>query len=71
MERVRRGTAKSPVFAIGKNGPKEIKLKGKKIKLSGSKGVTAEGKQIAVEGDKVMGMDTQLKMEAYYLLELI
>lgn len=25
MERVRRGTAKSPVFAIGKNGPKEIK----------------------------------------------
>ena len=60
MERVRRGTAKSPVFAIGKNGPKEIKLKGKNIKLSGSKGVTAEGKQIAVEGDKVMGMDTHI-----------
>ncbi|MBR6582273.1 MAG: phage baseplate assembly protein V [Treponema sp.] len=39
---------------------KEIKLKGKNIKLSGSKGVTAEGKQIAVEGDKVMGMDTHI-----------
>lgn len=39
---------------------KEIKVKGKKIKMSGSKGVTAEGKQIAVEGDKVMGMDTHI-----------
>ena len=39
---------------------KEIKLKGKNIKLSGSKGVTAEGKQIAVEGDKVMGIDTHI-----------
>lgn len=39
---------------------KEIKVKGRKIKMSGSKGVTAEGKQIAVEGDKVMGMDTHI-----------
>ena len=61
MERVRRGTAKSPIFAAGKNGPKiEIKVKGKKIKMSGSKGVAAEGKQIAVEDDKVMGMDTHI-----------
>ncbi|MBR5356224.1 MAG: hypothetical protein IK121_04820, partial [Lachnospiraceae bacterium] len=39
---------------------KEIKVKGKKIKMSGSKGVAAEGKQIAVDGDKVMGMDTHI-----------
>ena len=39
---------------------KEIKVKGKKIKMSGSKGVAAEGKQIAVEDDKVMGMDTHI-----------
>lgn len=39
---------------------KEIKVKGKNIKLSGSNGVTAEGKQIAVEDDKVVGMDTHI-----------
>ena len=39
---------------------KEIKVKGKNIKLSGSKGVAAEGKQMAVEGDKVVGMDTHI-----------
>ena len=60
MERGRRGTAKSPVFACGKNGPKEIKVKGKKIKLNGSKGVTTEGKQITTQDDKVMGFDTHI-----------
>ncbi|MGN0728822.1 phage baseplate assembly protein V [Treponema sp.] len=39
---------------------KEIKAKGKKIKMSGSKGVTAEGKQIAVQDDRVVGMDTHI-----------
>lgn len=39
---------------------KEVKVKGKNIKMSGSKGVAAEGKQIAVEDDKVMGFDVHI-----------
>ncbi len=39
---------------------KDVKVKGKNIKLNGSKGVTAEGKQIAKEDDKVMGFDVHI-----------
>ena len=41
-------------------GGKEIKVKGKKIRLNGSKGVTAEGKQIAVQDDRVTGFDVHI-----------
>jgi phage baseplate assembly protein gpV len=36
---------------------REVKIKGKNIKLDGSGGITTEGKQLAAEGDRVMGID--------------
>lgn len=36
---------------------KEVKVKGKNVRLHGSRGVSAEGKQVAAEGDKVLGFD--------------
>ncbi len=39
---------------------KEVKCKGKNIKLEGSKGVATGGKQLAKQDDKVMGFDIHL-----------
>jgi uncharacterized Zn-binding protein involved in type VI secretion len=36
---------------------KEVKLRGKLIKLDGSQGISTESKQLAAEGDKIMGFD--------------
>ncbi len=49
-------TAKSKKNTVIQND-KEVKMKGKCIKLEGSKGVTTEGKQLAAEGNQVMGFD--------------
>ncbi len=45
---------------IGISCDKEVKMKGKNIKLEGSRGITTEGKQLAAEGDKVMGFDVHI-----------
>ena len=50
----------NPKGNVNITSDKEVKLKGKNIKMSGSKGVVAEGKQIAVQDDKVMGFDTHI-----------
>ena len=50
----------NPKGNVNITSDKEVKLKGKNIKMSGSKGVAAEGKQIAVQDDKVMGFDTHI-----------
>ena len=50
----------NPKGNVNITSDKEVKLKGKNIKISGSKGVVAEGKQIAVQDDKVMGFDTHI-----------
>ena len=62
MERVRRGTAKSPVYKLTALGRQLINgsIIYKNIKLSGTQGVTTEGKQIATQDDKVMGFDTHI-----------
>ena len=62
MERVRRGTAKSPVYKLTALGRQLINgsIIYKNIKLSGTQGVTTEGKQLATQDDKVMGFDTHI-----------
>ena len=50
----------NPKGNVNITSDKEVKLKGKNIKMSGSKGVAAEGKQIAVQDDKVMGFDIHI-----------
>ena len=50
----------NPKGNVNITSDKEVKLKGKNIKMSGTKGVAAEGRQIAVQDDKVMGFDTHI-----------